>query len=336
VSYDLYAWPVDRPMSADQARVEIQERMGKWPLGLGRDKRLAPFVEAMQRRYPGIGSPLVEVPMEFDVHRDWVFMALPWSYVAGLIETIAPLAFEHGLALHDPQRDEVALPAPFGAAPLGIEGVDVHERTAEQAFDRILQGAAVGPDGNPVTASNELASEAGFKIMSPLGFEITPDVEDEVKANPLRVPTALQTADRRAELIAQLDTERSGEQQQALVMLGGWDPDPDVRAALRARLDVNDVYVVGFACAALARQGNPADLPGLLEAVHRMSPADGASLDSMVLPLTATLDLATRIGPEAVDEVRSKARAWRRPPEGHAPRPRGLLDEELDRLLGDR
>jgi hypothetical protein len=56
----------------------------------------------------------------------------------------------------------------------------------------------------------------------------------------------------------------------------------------------------------------------------------------MLLPLTAALDLAERVGPEAVEEVRSKARAWRRPPDGRAPRPRGLVDEELDRLLGDR
>jgi hypothetical protein len=336
VSYDLYAWPVDRPMSADEARVEIEERMGKWPLGLGRDKRIARFVRAMRGRYPGLGSPLATIPMEFDVHRDWVFMALPWSYVAGLVEAIAPIAFEAGLALYDPQRDEVALPAPFGAAPLGTAGITEHERMAEEAFDLIRQGAAVGPDGEPIGASDELGRDVRFKVMSPLGFEITPDIDDEVKANPLRVPTALQTADRKAELIAQLDSERSGEQQQALVMLGGWDPDPDVRAALRARLDANDVYVVGFACAALARQGNPTDLPGLLEAVYRMSPADGGSLDSMLMPLTAALDVADRVGPEAVEEVRSKARAWRQPPEGHAPRPRGLLDDELDRLLGDR
>jgi hypothetical protein len=336
VSYDLYAWPVDRPMSADEARVEIEGRLGKWPLGLGRDKRLSPFVKAMEHRFPGLGTPVASVPMEFDVHRSWVFMALPWSYVAGLVEAIAPIAFEAGLALYDPQRDEVALPAPFGAAPLGTAGITEHERLAEEAFDLIRQGAAVGPDGEPMAASNDLARDAGFKIMSPLGFEITPDIEDEVKANPLRVPAALQSADHKAELIAQLDTERSGEQQQALVMLGGWDPDPDVRAALRARLDANDVYVVGFACAALARQGNPTDLPGLLDAVYRMSPADGGSLDSMLMPLTAALDVAERVGPEAVEEVRSKARAWRRPPEGHAQRPRGLLDEELDRLLGDR
>jgi hypothetical protein len=336
VSYDLYAWPVDRPISEDEARVEIQERLGKWPLGLGRDKRLGPFVKAMDHRFPSLGTAAAPVPMEFDVHRNWVFMALPWSYVAGLVEAIAPIAFEAGLALYDPQRDEVALPAPFGAAPLGTTGITEHERMAEEAFERVRQGAAIGPNGDPIGASDELDRDARVKVMSPLGFEITPDIEDEVKANPLRVPTTLQTAARKAELIAGLDSGLSAEQQQALAMLGGWDPDPDVRAALRARLDANDVHVVGFACAALARQGNPNDLPGLLEAVHGMSPADGGSLDSMLMPLTAALDLAGRVGPEAVEEVRSKARAWRRPPEGHAPRPRGLLDEELDRLLGDR
>lgn len=336
MSYDLYAWPVDRAMSADEARVEIQERSAKWPLGLGRDKRIDRFAREMQRRYPGLGSPVATLPIEFDVHRSWVFMALPWSYVAGLVEAIAPLAFAEGLALYDPQRDAVALPAPFGAAPLGLEGIDEHERMAEKAFDLLLQGPALGPDGKPLPDASELAREAGFTVMSPLGFEITPDIEAEVKANPLRVPTSLQTPARKTELLAQLESERSGDQQRALATLGGWDPDPDVRVALRARLGGDDVYVVGFACAALARQGNPADVLRLLEAVHGMSPADGGSLDSMLIPLQAALDLAERAGPDAVEEVRAKAREWRHPPEGSAPRPHGMLDDELDRLLGDR
>src|SRR5688572_25719 len=172
-------------MSVDGARVEILDRSGKWAIGLGRDRRLGPFVRAMQQRYPGLGSPVVELPMEFDVHRNWVFMALPWSYVAGLIEVIAPLAFAEGLALYDPQRDLVALPAPFGTEPLGVEGVGEHERMAEQAFDRILQGTPTGLDGQPLDVAAESAGD-GFRITSPLGFEITPDIEAEVLADPTR------------------------------------------------------------------------------------------------------------------------------------------------------
>lgn len=335
MSYDLYAWPVDRPMSADEARVEIEERANRWPLGLGRDRRVDGFVKSMQRRYPGIGTPASPVPMEFDVHRNWVFMALPWAYVAGLIEEIAPLAFEAGVALYDPQRDIVALPSPFGEAPLGTGGVFEHERMAEKAFDAIRQGAAVGPDGALLDDTEELLRDTGFKVMSPFGFEITPDIEEEVAADPLRIPSRLQTPARKAELLAQLDDGSSGVRQQALRMLAGWDPDPDVRAALRRCLEADDVYVVGLGCAALARQGSADDLPRLLDAIYRMSPADGASLDSMMMPLVCTLELAGQIGPEAVAEVRARASEWRRPPAGRAPHPRGMLDDELDRLLGE-
>lgn len=332
MSYDLYAWPVDRAISSDEARVEIEQRMGKWPIGLGRDHRLAPFVEAMERRFPGLGGATSEVPMEFDVHRNWVFMALPWSYVAGLVEAIAPMAFANGLALYDPQRDLVALPAPFGESALRTDGIDQHERIAEQAFDLIRQGTEIGPDGDVMAAANELAKQGGSRTMSPLGFEITPEVEAEVLANPLRVPSALQTAERKDELIAQAADERAAVRHQALRMLGGWDPDPDVRAALRSLLEEDDVYTVGYACQALARQRLASDLPALLAAVHRMSPADGGTLDSMLMPLTAALDLAASAGPDAVADVKAKVRTWRVPanPGRH---PESMLEAELDRLL---
>ena len=55
MSYDLYAWPVDRAMSADEARVEIGGRSNGWSFGLGHDKRLDPFVQAMERRSRGWG-----------------------------------------------------------------------------------------------------------------------------------------------------------------------------------------------------------------------------------------------------------------------------------------
>lgn len=311
--------------------MEILDRSGRWAIGLGRDKRLGPFVRAMQQRYPGLGSPVVEVPMELDAHRNWVFMALPWSYVAGLIEVIAPLAFAEGLALYDPQRDLVALPAPFGTAPLGVEGVADHERMAEEAFSRILQGTPTGPDGQPLDDTTELARDA-FRTMSPLGFEITPDIEDEVKADPTRVPSSLQTSERKAELLRQMIDERAAVRHQALTMLTGWDPDPDVRAALRPLLQDDDVHVVRFASMALARQGSPTDLTALLDAVHHMSPADGGTLDAMLGPLMAALDLAAVVGPEAVAEVKAKAQVWRVPARGRAPEL--LLEEELDRLLG--
>jgi hypothetical protein len=331
VSYDLYAWPVARAMSDDEARVEIQERMGRWAIGLGRDRRLAPFVSAMKARFPGVGTPLADLPIEFDVHRTWVFMALPWSYVAGLVETIAPIAFGAGLALYDPQRDLVALPAPFGSSPMGTEGTTEHERMAERAFDLIREGA-IKPGDDPATAIEELARQEGVTVMSPLGFEITPDIEAEVRADPLRVPASLQTAWRKAELIDQVASARPAERHRGLTMLGGWDPDPDVRAVLRAQLTDDDVHVVSLASQALARQGLTSDLPALLEAVHRMSPADGGTLDSMLPPLAAALDLATRAGPEAIAEVKARAREWRIPANPRRPQ-EALLEAELDRLL---
>jgi HEAT repeat protein len=169
--------------------------------------------------------------------------------------------------------------------------------------------------------------------MSPLGFEITPDIEAEVQADPTRVPSSLQTSERKAELLSQVIDERAAVRHQALTMLTGWDPDPDVRVALRPLLSDDDVHVVRFASMALARQGSPTDLPALLDAVHDMSPADGGTLEAMLGPLMAALDLAALVGPEAVVDVKAKAQAWRVPPTRGRPS-ETLLEAELDRLLG--
>lgn len=332
MTYDLLAWPVDRAMSKDEAIVEIGERTGTWRIGLGHDRRLDPFVAAMKHRFPGLDRGVSEVPMEFGVHRTWVFMGLPWSYVAGLIEVIGSIAFEAGMALFDPQRDEVALPLPFGTEPLGTSGVEAHERAAERAFELIRQGLPVSADDLPIVGPNANARGAGFKVMSPLGFEITPDIEAEVLADPLRVPTKLQSPEGRAEVLRQLDSTRVEDRHRALSMLGGWDPDPDVRAALRPLLESDDVFVVGQACSALAHQRSVGDLPAMLVAVHRMSPADGGTLEAMLMPLAATLELAKRAGPEAVADAKSKARGWAQSGSGRG-HPSARLEAALAELL---
>src|SRR5438552_18555035 len=200
MSYDLLGWPVDRALSTEEAIAEIQDRAGGWPIGLGRDRKLNGFVKAMERHFRGLGTATSEAPMEFDVHHNWVFIALPWSQVERLVDEIGEIAFAEGVALFDPQRERVALPRPFGDTPLGTAGTDAHVRMAERAIDLVARGVAM-PGDDPFARVNELARGEGFTAMSPLGFELTPDIEAEAMANPLRVPTSLQTAELREDLI---------------------------------------------------------------------------------------------------------------------------------------
>ena len=316
MSYDLLAWPIDAAMAPEQAIKQIQDRASRWPVGIGRDRRIKAFVAAMHEAFPGIGSMASPIPMEFDVHRDWVFMALPWSMVGDLVRTIAPLAYNSGLALFDPQRKEVALPRAFGPAPLGVAGIEEHEQMAGTAMNAIIGGLDVPADSTAEAGVHQSLRALGFTMQSPLGFEITPDVEAEAIANPLRIPSSLQTTQRKRELIEQLSEARAPRRHEALLMLSGWDPDPDVAAAVRGLLESEDMTTVGIAATALAHQGNPADLPALIEAVHRMSPADGGSVESMLLPLGGAFELARAVGPEAVEELKTKARAWSQGPVG--------------------
>ena len=173
----------------------------------------------------------------------------------------------------------------------------------------------------------------GFRQYSPLGFEITPEIREEVQADPLRMPTSLQTATLKDQLIEDLGAPASGPRHQALVQLAGWDPDPDVATALRPILASDDVFASSQAAMGLGRQGDITDLPAVLDLVRRLSPADGASAETMVLPLRAALALAALAGPDIVEGVRSRARTWR----GDRPVRRqsweSSLDQELDDLL---
>ena len=146
MSYQLFAWPVDRPMTPDEAIADIRVRSSRRSFGIGREQRVASFAAQMDEQFPNIGTMKSPIPMEFDVHRTWVFLALPWSMVTDLIGRIAYTAFEQGLALYDPQREVVALPAPFGDGPLALAGVEEHQRLAADAMRDLLGKVGINPD----------------------------------------------------------------------------------------------------------------------------------------------------------------------------------------------
>ena len=151
LTFDLIVWPVDRAISVADALAEA-ERFGGRPSFLGgHDKRLDPFIAAIEQRYPGIRDGRGDVPCEFDVLRDHIFLGIPWSNVEGLIDVVASIAWRTGVAVFDPQRETVGLPAPFAEAPMGSDGVDEHIATAEGALDAIAGGAAVAAGEDDAT-----------------------------------------------------------------------------------------------------------------------------------------------------------------------------------------
>ena len=115
----------------------------------------------------------------------------------------------------------------------------------------------------------------------------------------------------------------------ALTQLSGWDPDPDVATALRGLLSSDDEFERWMAAGGLARQRSTEDLDAVLGVVRRASPAEGGSTGSMYLPVQSALELATLLGPDAVERVRTLATEWR----GPAPTRPNQFDRELDDLL---
>ena len=340
MTFDLLAWPVDRALSADEALAMANTLNTTLPFGIGHDKRLDPFIAEMRRRYPGIdGRGPDGPPCEFDVHRDHIFLGVSWTMVEELVPVVADLAWRNGLALFDPQRELVGLPAPYADEPMTTDGVDGHVRTAESAFAAIERGSLMASGGETAAMERSISEQlraAGFTKRSPLGFDITPDVEADVLADPTRMPPSMQTSERKAALIADLASTAVGPRHKAIVQLAAWDHDPQVAAALRTRLGSDDVFELGQAAAGLARQGDVTDLPALVELVHRMSPADGGTLDSMLAVLPAALVLATIAGPVGVDGLRARALEWRGPLPAHPKDWQAAQIALLDELLATR
>jgi hypothetical protein len=333
MTFDLTVFPVERALTAAEAAAEI-DRVSGWRLGLGHDRRLDPFLAELERQYPGIRGPGPgDPPVELTVTRGTVVFGIGWSMVEELVPAICEAAYRAGLAVWDPQRETVGLPAPYADEPLGPDGLGEHVDTANQMIGAVVSSMAGGGFDDQATrrAMSEQLRSMGARQMSPLGFEITPDIEDEVFANPDRYPPSLQTAERRGELILQLGDASSPERHLALAALSAWDPDAEVATALRGMLRSEDVYEAGQAAQGLARQGDITDLPGVLDLVHRMSPADGGTVAAMLQPVAAALSLASLAGPDAVAGVKGRVATWR----GTASGRRGAeADAELDALLG--
>jgi hypothetical protein len=338
MGFDLYFLPTDGPLTVAEAGDAISRDQGFVRRRLGHDRRLDPFLADVEQRWPGVRQARNDaLDAEFNVGRSHVFVGLGWDDVARWVPLLAEVAWRNGLAVYDPQREVVGLPSPLATAPLADDGLDDHVRSAQQVLGAVVRGVMLGGDDahRVQRAVAEQVRSVGGKTMSPLGFEITPDVEDEAFADPLRVPTSLQTAERKADLLAGLASGLVDERHGALRMLAGWDQDAEVDGALRRVLASDDTFEVGSAAAALARRGDVTDLPGVLEAVHRLSPADGGTSEAMILPLHAALDLAALAGPEIVAGVKVRAREWRGTPRARRHAWEAPAEEELDQLLAE-
>lgn len=124
VSYDLIVFPVDQPMTADEATAEVERLAGGLQLSVRRDHRLDAFEKRIDERWPGaLKASEMDRPFEFDVMRHHVFVGFPAASAELGVSVVAEAAWSTGVAVFDPQRHVVGLPAPFADAPLGTEGI---------------------------------------------------------------------------------------------------------------------------------------------------------------------------------------------------------------------
>jgi hypothetical protein len=142
--YDLVAFPVDQPMTADEAAAEVERLAGGLQFGFRRDHRLDAFEAWMEERWPGLAEKNEwDRPFEFDPMRHHIFIGLPVASAVDGATVVAEGAWTTGLALFDPQRHLVGLPAPLADAPLGTDGIAefIQAADAEEAADAAKDAA---------------------------------------------------------------------------------------------------------------------------------------------------------------------------------------------------
>ena len=122
--YDLIVFPVDGPISADEAAATIEKLAGGWQLSVRRDHRLDAFEARIDEAWPGIlKASESERPFEFDAMRHHVFVGIPWPSAEMVATVIAEAAWSTGVAVFDPDRHLVGLPSPMADAPLSVAGI---------------------------------------------------------------------------------------------------------------------------------------------------------------------------------------------------------------------
>jgi hypothetical protein len=124
--YELIVLPVDEPMTADEAAEAVGRLAGGFQLGLRRDHRLDAFEERMEEVWPVLKESERERPFEFDRMRHHVFIGIPFESAGTVAKVVAEAAWSTGVAVFDPERHLVGLPAPMADAPMTFD--DIAER----------------------------------------------------------------------------------------------------------------------------------------------------------------------------------------------------------------
>jgi hypothetical protein len=123
--YELIVFPVDAPLTADEARATVEKLAGGWQVGMRRDHRLDAFEARIEEAFPGIlKADEAHRPFEFDAMRHHVFVGIPWTSAEMVATVIAEAAWSTGVAVFDPKRHLVGLPSPMADAPLEVTGIE--------------------------------------------------------------------------------------------------------------------------------------------------------------------------------------------------------------------
>jgi hypothetical protein len=344
VGFDLFAWPIDGPVSQQEAAAELERLLEEDTRDDPADPRLRAFVADLRARFPAgfahdeeIGEDWQPshgaVVFELDLSREHVFLGIPWPFASQVGEAAQEVASRHDVLLFDPQRAAAILPPQFGGKPVALgQHSDEVEAFAPGLADHVdvdISDLDLSDGRDAMRAFVRAAQAAGARIESPLGFEVTEALVGEIFDDPTRLPTMLQASQTKARLIANLRSPKKRPRLEAVTQLAAWDADEEVDAALREALRSDDDFVRLMAASGLARHRHVASLEDILEVLRRASPAGGGDVSAMVLPTQSALELAGAIGPEAIERVRRLVADWR----GPLPAKPKQADRELDRVL---
>jgi hypothetical protein len=125
MAYDLFLWPLDGPVSYDEAKGMLEAMLdddkAEWPT----DRRLRSFMRDLEARFPeafpddaaiDAGWQPAEGAVFFEMNEEpgCVLLGIPDSCVATVAAAAQAIGGVYDLVVFDPQAESVTLPPRFG------------------------------------------------------------------------------------------------------------------------------------------------------------------------------------------------------------------------------
>jgi hypothetical protein len=195
MGFDLYAWPIDGPVTQPEAAAELERLLDYDHPGEAADSRLRAFVAELKARFPAgfQDSDVVDeqwqlpdgaVVFELDGFHEHVFLGIPWPFVSEVGAAAQEIAFNYDLLLYDPQSETAILSPKFGGEPADWATDDGEvEALADEIATNLevdVSDLDLDDERDAMRALVREVQATGGRMEVAMGIEVTEDIVAEL------------------------------------------------------------------------------------------------------------------------------------------------------------